>query len=237
MKKIYSTLILILVVITNLSAQYRDYFATTYPPFHTANAEWADSVLQKMSIDERIGQLFMVATYSTTDKRNDKAKIESLIRNYHIGGLIFMQGTPQKQIPLINHYQKISKTPLLIGMDLENGLGFRLKNTVNFPKNMTLGAIADEHLIYETAKEIGKQCRKIGVHVNFAPVLDINNNRKNPIIGVRSFGENKKNVVRKAEAFVQGLQDEKIIAVGKHFPGHGDTQVGILTSVLSVWIR
>lgn len=209
----------------NLAAQFHNYFTPNNVPFYTKNTEWADSILQKMTVDERIGQLFMVATYSTADKRNNKALIDNLIKKYHIGGLIFMQGTPEKQVQLINHYQAISKTPLFIGMDLENGLAFRLKNTVSFPKNMTLGAIENEKLIYETAREIGKQCKRIGVHINFAPVLDINNNRHNPIIGVRSFGENKENVVSKAEAFVKGLQDEKIIAVGKHFPGHGDTQI------------
>lgn len=224
MRKIQYTVLLLFVVHT-ISAQYNKYLINKDVPFNYINHHWADSVLQSLTPDERIGQLFMVATYSTDDKQNNKSQIEQLIRKHHIGGLIFMQGTPQRQVKLLNHYQQISKTPLLIGMDLENGLGFRLKNTVSFPKNMTLGAITNEKLIYETAREIGRQCKRIGVHVNFAPVLDINNNKENPIIGTRSFGENRENVTLKGYSFTLGLQDENILAVGKHFPGHGDTKV------------
>lgn len=187
--------------------------------------QWADSVLQELTPRQRIGQLFMVATYSTNDKRNNASQIKNLITKYGIGGLIFMQGTPQKQIQYTNEYQKLSKVPLLVGMDLERGLGFRLKNTVSFQHNMTLGALQNDSLIYQLGREIGKQCRQIGVQVNFAPVIDINNNKANPIIGVRSFGENRMNVAKKGYAFMRGLQDEHILAVGKHFPGHGDTHI------------
>lgn len=218
-------LLIILTSVTHyLSAQYNKYISNRNAPFNYIATQWADSVLQQLTPDERIGQLFMVATYATADKQMNKAQIEQLIKKHHIGGLIFMQGTPERQVQLLNHYQKISQTPLLIGMDLETGLGFRLKNTENFPKNMTLGAISDEALIYETAREIGRQCRRIGVHVNFAPVLDINNNKANPVIGTRSFGEDRENVTQKGRAFMHGLQDENILAVGKHFPGHGDTK-------------
>lgn len=217
--------ILLCFSICSLSGQYDRYLINKDAPFYYISAEWADSVLQRLSTDERIGQLFMVATYATNDKQENKAQIEQLINKYHIGGLIFMQGTPERQVLLLNHYQKLSKVPLLIGMDLETGLGFRLKNTVSFPKNMTLGAITDKKILKQTAQEIGRQCRRVGVHVNFAPVLDINNNKANPIIGTRSFGDNRENVTEKGRIFMEGLQSENVLAVGKHFPGHGDTKV------------
>ncbi|PVX50072.1 beta-glucosidase-like glycosyl hydrolase [Balneicella halophila] len=236
MRKIIYTLALLLAVHI-LSAQYNQYLFNRDAPFNYIPTQWADSLLQSMTPDERIGQLFMVATYATNDQQNNKTQIETLIKKYHIGGLIFMQGSQERQVQLINHYQSFSKTPLLVGMDLETGLGFRMKNTVSFPKNMTLGAITDDNLIYKMAREIGRQCRRIGVHVNFAPVLDINNNRANPIIGTRSFGEDRENVVAKGKLFMEGLQDEHILAVGKHFPGHGDTKVDSHHTLPSLYFK
>lgn len=224
MKRFYIILIITFLSIST-QAQFEHYLRNQDAPFNYINTHWADSIFKTMSEEERIGQLFMVATYATEDKRNNYTDINFLISKYHIGGLLFMQGSPKKQIQLLNEYQQKSKTPLLVGMDLERGLGFRLKNTSSFPHNMTLGAISNDMLLYQLAREIGKQMQSVGVHVNFAPVLDINNNPKNPIIGTRSFGEDRNNVAKKAYAFVRGLQDMNIIAVGKHFPGHGDTQV------------
>ncbi len=184
--------------------------------------KWVDSLMQKMNIDQKIGQLFMLAAYSNKDKKHTDF-IKSMIKNHEIGGLIFMQGTPKDQIELNNQYQKLSKIPLLIGFDGEWGLDMRLQNTYRFPWNMTLGAIRDNHLIEEFGKRLGKQCKRMGIHVNFAPVVDINTNPKNPIIGNRSFGENKYNVTQKALAFTKGLQSQNVLACAKHFPGHGDT--------------
>ena len=187
-----------------------------------AQNKWVDSLMNKMTIDEKIGQLFMIQAYSNKDD-NERIKIKGLIEKYHIGGLIFMQGTPKKQAFLNNQYQSISKLPLLIGFDGEWGLDMRLKNTYRFPWNMTLGAIRDESLITAFGVQVGKHCKRIGIHINFAPVVDVNINPNNPIIGNRSFGENRENVAEKAIAFTKGMQSQNVLANAKHFPGHGDT--------------
>ncbi|TAL62817.1 MAG: serine hydrolase, partial [Bacteroidetes bacterium] len=184
---------------------------------------WADSVFNSLTPNQRIGQLFMVAAYS--NDKMDSLGIRRLIDSCGIGGLIFMQGTPEKQALLTNYFQSKSKVPLMISIDAEWGLDMRLKNTVQFPRQMTLGAIPPEadSLIYLMGKEIAKQCKRIGVHVNFAPVVDINNNPLNPVISMRSFGENKYSVTRKSLLYMKGMQDAGVLAVAKHFPGHGDT--------------
>ena len=198
----------------------------TIDPLRTKDFEaqeiWVDSIMNNMTIDEKIGQLFMVQAYSNLGEKHEET-IKEMIEKYHIGGLIFMQGTPQKQAILNNKYQTLSRLPLMIGFDGEWGLDMRLQNTYKFPWNMTLGAIQDDSLVKEFGEHLGKHCKRLGIHVNFAPVVDINVNPENPIIGNRSFGENKYNVTRKAIAFTQGMQKEGVMANGKHFPGHGDT--------------
>ncbi len=195
-------------------------------PLHTKDLEaqeiWVDSIVKKMSVDEKIGQLFMVAAYSNKDKKHENF-IKKLIKEYHIGALIFFQDDPVKQAKLTNEYQSLSKTPLLIGVDGEWGLNMRLKNTYRFPWNMTLGAIRNNQLITDFGKQVGKHCKRLGIHINFAPVIDVNTNPKNPIIGNRSFGENHINVAAKGVAFSNGIQSEGVLACAKHFPGHGDT--------------
>ncbi|OSY87901.1 beta-N-acetylglucosaminidase [Tenacibaculum holothuriorum] len=183
---------------------------------------WVDSIMNSMTVDEKIGQLFMVQAYSNKDEKHKKF-ITEMIEKYHVGNLIFMQGTPEKQATLNNYYQSISKIPLLIGFDGEWGLDMRLKNTYKFPWNMALGAVQDNNQIKEFGKHLGKHCKRLGIHINFAPVVDINTNPDNPIIGNRSFGESKENVTQKAIALTQGMQSEKVLANAKHFPGHGDT--------------
>ena len=185
---------------------------------------WVDSIINKMTIDEKIGQLFMVQAYSNRDKKHEKF-ITEMITKYHVGNLIFMQGTPEKQAELNNIYQDTAKVPLLIGFDGEWGLDMRLKNTYRFPWNMTLGAIRNDSLVKQFGEHLGKHCNRLGIHVNFAPVVDINTNPDNPIIGNRSFGEKKENVTQKAIAFTQGMQSKGVLANAKHFPGHGDTHV------------
>lgn len=192
------------------------------PQFLEVDTRWVDSVLSKMSDREKIGQLFMVAAYSNRDIKHQE-EIFQLIKNYSIGGLIFFQGGPVRQAQLTNIYQKESKVPLMIGMDAEWGLAMRLDSVVKYPKQMTLGAIQNDTLIYLMGRMIGKECRRMGVHINFAPVVDVNSNPENPVINFRSFGENKNNVARKSFAYMLGLQDEFILACAKHFPGHGDT--------------
>lgn len=191
-------------------------------PFYSQNHAWADSIFDSLTKDQRIAQLFMVAAYSNKGIEHEN-KINALIKNYHIGGLIFMQGTPKKEIELTNRYQATAKTPLMIAIDGEWGLPMRLKNTFKFPKQMTMGAIQYDSLIYQMGKEMALHCKRIGIHVNFAPVIDVNNNRKNPIINYRSFGEERENVTRKGIAYMSGMQDNGVLACAKHFPGHGDT--------------
>ena len=187
-----------------------------------AQEKWVDSILISMTVDQKMGQLFMIQAYSNLDTVHEN-KIKEMIQKYHVGNLIFMQGTPSKQVKLTNTYQSLSKIPLMIGFDGEWGLDMRLQNTYRFPWNMTLGAIQDNTLIRRFGEHLGRHAKRVGIHVNFAPVVDINTNPLNPIIGNRSFGENKHNVTQKAIAFSQGMQGEGVLANAKHFPGHGDT--------------
>ena len=183
---------------------------------------WVEQVFQSLAEEQRIAQLFLVATYSNKDEKHYRA-IEELIQRYNIGGLVFFQGTATNQVQLTNRYQQAAQTPLLIATDAEWGLNMRLKDTISYPKQMTLGALQDDTLIYNMGAEIARQLRRIGVHINFAPVMDINSNPNNPVIGRRSFGECKAKVAAKGIAYMRGLQDNGILAVAKHFPGHGDT--------------
>lgn len=194
----------------------------TVPGFLQQESRWVDSVFSSLTPDERIGQLFMIAAYSNKDMKHVR-EIREQIEKYKIGGLIFMQGGPVREAELCNYYQRLSKTPLLISIDGEWGLAMRLDSTAKYPRQMTLGAIKNDSLIYEMGRQIGRECKRMGIHVNFAPVADINNNPLNPVIGMRSFGENKYNVATKAVMYMKGLQDEGVMANGKHFPGHGDT--------------
>jgi beta-glucosidase-like glycosyl hydrolase/CubicO group peptidase (beta-lactamase class C family) len=185
--------------------------------------KWVDSVYSSMSLEEKIGQLFMVAAYSDKDGAHCNI-IENLITENKIGGLIFFQGGPVRQAKLTNRFQEKSKVPLFIGNDAEWGLGMRLDSTYSYPYNMTLGAVQDLKLIEKMGVHIGEQSKRLGLQFNFAPVIDINTNPKNPIIGFRSFGEDKYKVTERATAIMKGLQREGIFATGKHFPGHGDTE-------------
>lgn len=194
------------------------------PFFKDSEAEtrWADSIYSNLSLEERIGQLFMVSAYSNKDSTHTK-KIDSLVQNYKVGGVIFFQGGPVRQAQLTNHFQSKSKVPLFIAIDAEWGLAMRLDSTYRYPWNMTLGAIQDLKLIEKVGENMGKESKRMGIHFNFAPVLDINTNPKNPIIGNRSFGESKVNAAEKAVALLKGEQSQGVFCTGKHFPGHGDT--------------
>ncbi len=188
--------------------------------------EWVDALYGRMSLDERLGQLIMVRAQSNWDTDKIEA-VDRLIQQYHVGGLCFFQGTPERQVELTNRFQKLSaKIPLLISMDAEWGLNMRFRDQVMaFPRQLTLGAIRDNTLLYEMGREIARQCRRMGVHINFAPVADINNNPGNPVINDRSFGEDRLNVAAKCYMYMKGMQDGQIMACAKHFPGHGDTDV------------
>ncbi|GGG46156.1 beta-N-acetylglucosaminidase [Bizionia arctica] len=175
-----------------------------------------------MSLEEKVGQLFMVQAFSNQGLAHENITSQ-LITDYHIGGIIFSKGDPVNQAKMNNVLQKASKIPLLIGMDAEWGLSMRLDSTYAFPWNMTLGAIKDNKLIEQVGKQLGEHCKRLGVTFNFAPVVDINTNPINPIIGNRSFGEDRDNVTEKALAFMKGMQEAGVMANAKHFPGHGDT--------------
>ena len=183
---------------------------------------WVDAEMKKLSLDEKIAQLMMVRAYSNKGKDHIKY-IENLIKKHKIGGLTFFQGGPVRQADLTNQYQKISQVPLMISQDAEWGLGMRLDSTFSFPYQMTLGAMQNDSLLYEMGERVASHLKSIGVHMNLAPVVDINNNPANPVINVRSFGEDKFNVSRKGILYMKGLQDNGIISTAKHFPGHGDT--------------
>ena len=190
--------------------------------FLSNETNWVDSVMKTLSEDERIAQLFMVAAYSNKGESH-KREITDLVENYRIGGLMFLQGGPVRQARLTNFYQQRSKIPLMIAIDAEWGVAMRLDSSLRFPWQMTLGAISDTNLIYQMGVEIARQCKLLGIHINFAPVIDINSNPENPIINNRSFGEDPKKVARMGLAYMQGMQDNNILACAKHFPGHGDT--------------
>ena len=184
--------------------------------------KWVDSVYSSMNLVQKVGQLFVVQAFSNKGVSHSK-KISNEIINNAIGGLIFSNGSPKKQINLTNSYQELSNIPLLIGMDAEWGLSMRLDSTFSFPWNMTLGAIKDNMLIKQVGSRIAAHCKRIGVNFNFAPVVDINTNPNNPIIGNRSFGESIENVSLKSLNFMKGQQEMNVLSSAKHFPGHGDT--------------
>ena len=185
--------------------------------------QWVDSIYGGMTLEEKIGQLFMADIFSS-DPPEKIEKLKNLISQYHLGGVIFSKGGPVRQAKLNNEFQSLAKVPLLVGMDAEWGLAMRLDSTYAFPWNMTLGAITDTKIIEKVGRRIGEQSKRLGVHINFAPVVDINTNPKNPIIGNRSFGEDKENVTQKALAFMKGMQSAGVMGSAKHFPGHGDTE-------------
>lgn len=186
--------------------------------------QWVDSVLDKLSLKERIGQLFIYTIAPYQDKAN-KELLRKVVEDYKVGGLLFSGGLMQNQAMLTNEAQRMADIPLLITFDGEWGLSMRLRGTPVFPKNMVLGCIRNDSLLYEYGREMARQCRELGVQVNFAPVADVNINPKNPVINTRSFGESPVNVADKVTAYAKGLEDGGVLSVSKHFPGHGDTDV------------
>lgn len=186
---------------------------------------WVDSVFNTLTPKERIAQLFLVRAHTNLGQRYIDS-VAQVVKNEQLGGLVVFQGGPVRHVDMFNQYQKLSKVPLLITFDGEWGLGMRLPDsTLSYPYQMTLGAVQNDQLIYQMGQEVAKDFHRIGMHFNFAPVVDINNNPKNPVIGFRSFGDNKENVTRKAKAYMDGMMNGGIISSLKHFPGHGDTDV------------
>lgn len=185
---------------------------------------WVDSVFNKMNRNQKISQLFMVRAHTDLGQRYIDS-IAEVIKKEHIGGIVFFQGGPGRQAIATNQYQDVSKVPLMIALDGEWGLGMRLDSTLSYPYQMTLGAIQDKSLIYQVGQEVAKDFKRLGMQINFAPDMDVNNNPRNPVINYRSFGENKYNVAEKGIAYMKGMQDGGIFTTAKHFPGHGDTDV------------
>ena len=211
---------LFILIFANLSAQY---FPKNAPKNLEQKAEkYADSLYQQLSLDEKIGQLYIVALYNNRGEEEIQ-KIRNLVEKEKIGGLILMQDNAEKHIQLLNEFQGKSKVKMMIGIDGEWGLFQRFPAAHKFPWAMTLGAIQDNSLIYEMTSKIAEDCKRMGIYWDFAPVVDVNTNPANPIIGNRSFGSDVHNVIAKALAYAQGLQDNGVLASMKHFPGHGDT--------------
>lgn len=204
------------------------------------HADWAEKTLATMSPREKIGQLFMVAATSLFDEHEEKLAsaaitcpynmdpdhIKKLITDCHVGGIIYLYGnTAETVIDATNEYQRLSELPLMVGLDAEWGLSMRLRDTVRYPRNMALGALRDKELIYDLGVEIGRQCKAMGVQINFSPVVDVNNNPKNPVISNRAFGQDVQAVTQAGLLMAKGLQDAGVMACAKHFPGHGDTDI------------
>jgi beta-glucosidase-like glycosyl hydrolase/CubicO group peptidase (beta-lactamase class C family) len=185
---------------------------------------WVDSVYAQLNMEERIGQMMMVSAYSGGKNYNEE-RITDLLNKHYLGGVIFMQGCPGRQAVLTNKYQRMAQVPLLIAMDAEWGVGMRLDSVKPLPRQMMLGATRDTGLVYKTSAAIAAQFRRLGMHMNFGPDVDVNNNPANPVINSRSYGEDKVWVARLGRAYVRGLQQNGIMACAKHFPGHGNTSV------------
>lgn len=221
MKKLVFNFLLITVLFSvNVSAQYQPKDISKQDLKKAK--EWVNQTYNSLSQDEKLGQLFIVALYTNKDE-NHINQVRNIVINDKIGGLILMQDDAAKEINLVNEFQQKSKVPLMIGMDAEWGLYQRINTAHKFPWAMTLGAIQDKDLIYKMAAKIAEDCKRMGINWDFAPVVDVNTNPNNPIIGNRSFGSEVSNVTRSALSYANGLQDHNILAAIKHFPGHGDT--------------
>jgi len=186
--------------------------------------KWVDSVFNSLTPEQKIAQLMVIRAHSNLGA-DHVAKVTSDIQQYNVGALCFFQGGPIRQANLTNLYQTIAKTPLMVTIDGEWGVGMRLDSVTKFPYQLTLGAMDNQRLVYEMGLAVGEQCKRIGIHVNYAPVVDINNNPNNPVIGYRSFGEDRDKVIKFGIAYMKGMQDAGIMACAKHFPGHGDVDV------------
>ena len=185
--------------------------------------QWADSVFKTLSKNEKIAQLMIIRAHSNLGQKHVD-EVTELVRKYNVGGLCFFQGGPIRQARLTNYYQNLARTPLMITIDGEWGLGMRLDSVQNLPRQLMLGASADARLAYRYGKILGQQCRRMGIQVDYAPVVDINNNPANPVINDRSFGEDKYRVALFGKQVIKGLEDQGVMACAKHFPGHGDTE-------------
>ncbi len=220
MNKIIYTLFFILTFILSSHGSPKDSTITHPVPIKYT---WADSIIKTMTLEQKIGQLIMIRIVSNENEKYNKRAIE-LISKLELGGVCMFQGGPVRQVNLINRIQGASKIPVLFAIDGEWGLSMRLDSTIMFPRQMALGAIRDNGLIYKMGKEVARQFLRSGITLNFAPVADVNSNSKNPVINSRSFGADRENVAQKAIAYMLGMEDHGLMTSAKHFPGHGDTE-------------
>jgi beta-N-acetylhexosaminidase len=211
--------VFLFIVVSSASAQKISYLQSLTTP-----NLWVDSVFNKLSKRQKIAQMFFVRAHTNLGKAYEDS-VGLVIKKERLGGVVFFQGGPGRQVVLTNEYQSRAKVPLLITSDGEWGLGMRLDSTISYPYQMALGAVQDKNLIYKMGLEVAKDYKRLGMHMNLAPDVDVNNNPKNPVINFRSFGENKYNVATKASAYMKGMQDGGLLVSIKHFPGHGDTDV------------
>jgi len=186
--------------------------------------QWVDSVFHSLKRKQKIAQLMVIRAHSNLGPEH-VSQVTELIKKYNVGGLCFFQGGPERQANLTNFYQSIAKTPLMVTIDGEWGLGMRLDSVISFQHQMMIGAVSDGQLVYRFGRAVGEQCKRMGIQVNFAPVVDINNNPNNPVINDRSFGEDKYKVSLYGVQYMKGMQDVGVLACAKHFPGHGDVSV------------
>ncbi len=221
MKKYFFLHAIVALLLTSLTVNAQQ---PSYIELLKQQPKWVDSVFNKLSKKQRIAQMFFVAAYTNKSKKFTDS-IGKVIKKEKIGGLVFFQGGPARQAVLTNQYQKLARVPLLIASDGEWGLGMRLDSTISYPYQMALGAVQNKELIYKMGLEVAKDFKRVGMHMNLAPDVDVNNNAKNPVINYRSFGENKYNVTEKAGAYLKGMQDGGLLVSIKHYPGHGDTDV------------
>ena len=218
-KKTCSLAVLFFLFTVTVTAQQKSYIETLNEP----NA-WVDSVFNKLNRRQKIAQMFFVRALTNAGKAYEDS-IGNVIKKERIGGLVFFQGGPGRQVNLTNTYQSHARVPLLISLDGEWGLGMRLDSTISYPYQMALGAVQNKELLYKMGVAVAADFKRVGMHMNLAPDVDVNNNAKNPVINYRSFGENKYNVAAKAGAYMKGMQDGGLLVTLKHFPGHGDTDV------------
>lgn len=219
-KLLYTSLFIVALISPKANAQYQPKNASK-EDLKKAQ-QWVDKTYKNLSQDEKLGQLFIIALY--TNKGEDYInQVRNIVVNDKIGGLILMQDDAAREINLVNEFQQKSRVPLMIGMDAEWGLFQRIATAHKFPWAMTLGAIQDKNLVYQMSAKIAEDCHRMGINWDFAPVVDVNTNPNNPIIGNRSFGSEVSNVINSALSYSNGLQDNNILAAIKHFPGHGDT--------------
>lgn len=221
-KRISSFLLTLLIYSVGLSAQGqlpRGLFSSINK---TSMERWADSLYRSMDDEEKLAQLIMPIIYPSADAQRIQAE-EARVKKHRWGGILYQRGQLAEQNTMNARLQRASRVPMLIALDGEWGLYMRLKDAPRYPRNLGLGMHGDEQLLYNYGREVARQCALMGIHVNFAPTIDVNINPRNPVIGSRSFGEDPKVVARMSLAYAQGLEDGGVLSVAKHFPGHGDT--------------